>query len=153
MLDKLFPNQINNDYTGNIIAKYMFMAIAIVTIVRSCIHMFFADGGAQSIATIPLNTFTQNGAATVILLFGLWGSSQMLLALIYLITLWRYQKFIPFLYLLMIIEYSARIIFALVKPIHTMGVAPGDIGNYIMVPLAILMFILSLTTPSRKNKT
>ena len=41
-------------------------------------QIFTSDGGAQSIAKLPLDTFTQNGADTVVSLFSLWGLSQLL---------------------------------------------------------------------------
>ena len=69
MLETMFPKQITNDYKGSLIAKWVFVLVAIGTIGRSLIHMFAPDGGAQSIATIPVDTFTQNGAAAVVLIF------------------------------------------------------------------------------------
>ena len=80
MPEKMFPRQLNNDYRGSLIAKWFFVLVTVGTVVRSLIHMFAPDGGAQSIVTIPLDSFTQNGAATVILIFALWGLSQLLLA-------------------------------------------------------------------------
>jgi len=105
----MFPKQLTNDYKGSLIAKWVFILLTIVTIGRSLIHAFAPDGGAQSIATIPLDSFTQNGAATVILIFALWGLSQLLLGFIYIVVLWRYQTLVPFMYLLMIVEYIMRI--------------------------------------------
>lgn len=143
MINQIFPKQINNDYTGSLIAKYVFICITIITLVRSCIHMFASDGGAQSIATIPLDTFSHNAAATIILIFSLWGLSQIIIGIIYIIVIWRYQKLIPFMYLLMIVEYAMRTIFMLSKPIHVTGSAPGHIGDYVMIPIAIIMLVLS----------
>ena len=41
----------------------------VVTLLRICLVPVFApDGGAQSIATIPLNTYPPEAAATVVLL-------------------------------------------------------------------------------------
>lgn len=146
MLDKLFPKQLNNDYKGHAIAKWVFVLLTIITIGRSLVHMFAADGGAQSIATIPLDTFSTSGADTVILIFALWGLSQLLIGFIYLIVLWRYQAFIPLMYLLIIIEYIMRIVLGILKPIETTGTAPGGILNFILIPLALVLLFLSLRT-------
>lgn len=146
MLNQILPKQINNDYTGSLIAKYVFMFITVITLARSCIHMFASDGGAQSIATIPLDTFSHNAAATIILIFSLWGLSQIIIGIIYVAVIWRYQKLIPLMYLLMIIEYAMRTVFMLSKPIHVTGSAPGHTGDYFMIPIAIIMLILSLRT-------
>jgi len=63
MLEHLFPQNKTNTYRGNPIAKWVFVLLTIVTTARSLVHMFSSDGGAQSIATIPLDSFTANGAA------------------------------------------------------------------------------------------
>jgi len=67
-----------NTYHGNPIAKWAFVLITIVTVARSLVHIFAHDGGAQSIATIPLDSFTAGGADVVILIFSLWGFSTWL---------------------------------------------------------------------------
>jgi len=146
MLEKMFPKQLNNDYKGSLIAMWVFVLLTAVTLVRSLIHMFAPDGGAQSIATIPLDSFTSGGAAVVVLTFSLWGLSQLLIGIIYLVVLWRYQALIPFMYLLILIEYTMRIAFGFIKPIETAGTAPGAIGNFIIVPIAVIMLFLSLRT-------
>jgi hypothetical protein len=33
---------------------------------------------------------------------------------------------------------------ALAKPFETLGTAPGAIGNFVLIPLALLMLVLSL---------
>jgi len=106
--------------------------------------MFVPDGGAQSIATIPLDTFSTKGADVVIMVFALWGLSQLIIGIIYGVVLWRYQAFIPLMYLLMILECGMRIVIGVIKPIETTGTPPGAIGNYIIIPLAIAMLALSL---------
>lgn len=144
MLEKILPRQVDNHYRGSQIALWAFAVITLVTLARSLVHMFAADGGAQSIATIPLDDFTENGAASVILTFALWGLSQLLLGLVYVVVLWRYRALIPLMYLLMIFEYAMRIVLGELKPIETTGVAPGAIGDYIIIPLATFMLFLSL---------
>ena len=144
MLDRVFPRQLSNDYQGSPLAKWVFIGVTILTIARSLIHVFAPDGGAQSIATIPLDTYSANAAATVILIFSLWGLSQLLIGLIYVVVIWRYQMWIPFMYLLMVVEYGMRIFLSLVKPIETTRTAPGEVGNYLLLPLALVMLFLSL---------
>lgn len=144
MLDRLFPRDKIDSYQGNPIAKWVLVLLTIITVARSLVHMFAPDGGAQSIATIPLDGFTPNGANTVILMFALWGLSQLLIGIVYAAVLWRYEALIPFMYLLMIFEYGLRIVLGYLKPVETIGTAPGAIGNYVIVPLAVIMLILSL---------
>ena len=144
MFENLFPETITNSYRGTSIAKWVFVAVTLMTIARSLAHIFLPDGGAQSIATIPLDSFTANGAAALIHIFALWGLSQLLFGLFYVIVLWRYQSLIPLMWLFILIEYSGRLLLAFVKPFETAGTAPGAIGNYIFIPLALFMLLLSL---------
>jgi len=143
MLNKIFPKDAQK-YSGHKIALYLFYALTVLTLVRSLIHMFLADGGAQSIATIPLDQFTKNGAATVILLFAFWGLSQFIIGLVYIVVAWRYKGLIPIFYLLLVFEYSMRIFLGHLKPIMLTGTAPGAVGDYIMVPVCIILFLLSI---------
>lgn len=151
MLERLFPKAITNDYRGSATAKWVFVLLTIITLGRSLAHMFSPDGGAQSIATIPLDTFTAAGADVVILIFALWGLSQVIIGGIYVVVLWRYQALIPLMYLLIVFEYGMRIFLGVLKPIETTGTAPGGILNFVMVPLGLFLLVLSLRSASGEN--
>jgi len=111
--------------------------------------MFSPDGGAESIATIDLNV---EGANIIVAMFALWSLSQLLMAVFYFLGYFRYQSLIPLMYIFIIIEYAARIGVGLFKPIETMGTAPGAISNFILVPLAILLFIFSIREPESQTQ-
>ena len=144
MLEMMLPRPLSNEYRGSPIAKWVFVLLTVVTIVRSLIHVCASDGGAQSIATIPLDSFTPEGAATVVSVFSLWGLSQLLLGLVYVVVLYRYRGLIPFMYMLLIVEYGARLFVGAFKPMETSGTAPGAVGDFIILPLAAIMLVLSL---------
>ena len=84
VLEKILPSQVDNAYSGHRLSLVFFYFITLLTICRSCVHIFAGDGGAQSIATIPLDAFTQGGAEGVIFLFAQWGIAQLMIGLIYL---------------------------------------------------------------------
>lgn len=144
MLTRLLPATVTNDYRGYPVAVWVFAILTAITLVRSLIHMLAPDGGAQSIATIPLDTYTTAGAQAVVYLFALWGLSQLLLGLFYAVVLWRYRTLIPLMYLLMAVEYALRIWLTQFKPLETTGTAPGAVADYIIVPLALVMGALAL---------
>jgi len=77
-------------------------------------------------------------------MFGLWGISQLLLGILFLIITIRYKALIPLMYLFIFTEYSLRLILGFFKPITLTGVAPGGIGNYVFIILSILLFMLSM---------
>ncbi len=145
-METLFPLPVTNQYRGAAIAKWFLAVLTVLTIARSIAHIVLPDGGAQSIATIPLDSFSANGEAAIIHLFGLWGLSQLLFGLFYAVVLWRYRSLIPLMYVFIMIEYSVRLLLAFEKPMEITGTAPGAVGNYIMIPLALIMFLLSMRT-------
>ena len=141
---KLLPNPVDNCFRGIKISQYAFLLITFATLVRSLIHVFAPDGGAQSIATIPLNAYPADAAAAVVLMFSFWGLSQLLMGIVYLTVYCKYKSLIPMMYVLLIFEYAMRIVIGQMKPIITTGTAPGSIGNWIMVPVCAGLLALSL---------
>jgi hypothetical protein len=144
MFETLFPRAVTNEYRGAPIAKWVLMAVTVMTLARSLAHILLPDGGAQSIATIPLDVFSLEASAVVIGMFAQWGLAQWMFGLLYVVVLWRYQAWIPLMWLFILFEYSGRLLLALAKPFEIAGTAPGAIGNFVLIPLALLMLVLSL---------
>jgi len=142
IMNLIFPKQIDNQFKGYKIALYVFYFITAITLWRSQHHLFAPDGGAQSIATIPLDTFTSSGAAAVIGVFGLWGLSQLIIGLLYLTVSIKYRAMIPLMYMFMTVEYLFRAFyFPVAKPMPTAGTAPGAMINLPFVALSLLMLL------------
>jgi predicted neutral ceramidase superfamily lipid hydrolase len=144
----MFPKRVDNSFQGYKIAATIFLLVAFVTIARSCIHILAPDGGANSIAGINVSVA---GGSNIVSIFALWGLSQLLMGFVYLVVFFRYKNLIPFMYLLILTEYSGRIALGYIKPLEVSHTPPGVIGDYILVPLAILMLILSLKRPKKKT--
>ncbi len=151
MLKRIFPEVVDNTYRGNPVALYFFFLITTVTIARSCIHIFAADGGAQSIATIPLDSFTQSGGETVVFMFAQWGLAQLMMGFIYLLVAFRYRSLIPLMYIFVFFEWSARMVIATFKTIETAGVAPAAVGQLIFVFIVPILFYLSIKNPKEQE--
>ena len=95
IVDKIFPLVVNNDYQGHPYVFWIFGLITIMSVARSLIHILKFDGGAESIATIPLKKFPIQASETIVMMFSMWGISQLLMALVYLVILWRYNSLLP----------------------------------------------------------
>lgn len=128
---------------------YVFMLIAFVSTVRSLIHLLAPDGGAGSIAGLDLPA---SGADGIIFAFALWGSAQLIYALVQLTVVFRYRSLVPLMYVLLIAETLQRQLVGHMKPVHFTHTPPGAIGNYVMLPLAASMLALSLWT-RQPNRT
>jgi hypothetical protein len=144
MLERILPKQVSNAYRGAPIAKWAFIAIVVMTLARSLAHIFLPDGGAQSIATIPLDAFSPGASAVVVGMFAQWGLTQLMFGLLYVLVLWRYQSLIPLMWLFIVFEWTGRLLVGFFKPFETAGTAPGAMGNLIIPLLALIMFAFAL---------
>jgi hypothetical protein len=141
ILAKLTPASADNVLSGSRIPTHVFILIAVVSTIRSCIHLFAPDGGAGSVAGIDLSVA---GADGVVFAFALWGSSQLLFALVQLLVAFRYRSLVPLMYALLIVETLLRVWVGRTRPVAFGHTPPGAIGNYVVLPLALVMLILSL---------
>lgn len=135
----LLPRHVDAAFEGPRWVLWVFGALTAVTLWRSQHHIFASDGGAQSIATIPLDSMTETGRAAVIGVFALWGLSQLLLALVQLAALIRWRGLIAPLLLVMAAEYAGRMALGGFKPIPLDGAAPGGAINLPMVAICLTL--------------
>lgn len=148
-LSILFPKTASNDMRGWKLPVVVFMLLAVVSTVRSCIHLFSADGGAGSIAGMDLSV---QGADGIIFAFALWGSAQLVYAFIQLLVAFRYRSLIPFMYLLLIVETLLRMLVGKMRPVSFAHTPPGAIGNFIILPAAVVLLVAMLWSANRDKK-
>ena len=128
-------------FRGPMLASVATMLYLTLITVRSLLHVFLPDGGAQSIATI--DTSGANGA-NIIALFGQWGAIQLLLAALLWVLILRYRGFIPLALPVCALEPFARGLAGHLKPVVTVANAPGATLNWMVAPVLLLLFWLSL---------
>ncbi len=148
ILAVLLPASAGNIVLGMKLPVYLFMLLAVISTVRSCIHLFAADGGAGSIAGMNLDV---EGASGIIFAFALWGSSQLIYAFIQLVVAFRYQSLVPAMYLLLIVETLLRELVGHLKPVTFRHTPPGAMANHVLLPLAALMLMLSIWSARKKS--
>jgi len=144
----LLPARIDNTLHGAKIPFYIFAVYAILSTARSCIHLLAPDGGAGSIAGMDL---TVAGADGIVFAFALWGSSQLLLALVQLLVVFRYRSLVSFMWLMLILEVLLRKLVGATKPVTFSHTPPGAIGNQLILPLGVLMLVWSLWSAYREK--
>ena len=135
----LFTQKADNQFLGLKLSTHVFFLIAVVSTIRSLIHLFSPDGGAGSIAGIDL---TVEGSQGIIFAFALWGSAQLVLAIIQWVVYFRYRSLIPLMYVLLIFEVLLRMLVGWIKPVTFAQTPPGAIGNRVILPLALVMLLL-----------
>ncbi|WP_340646753.1 hypothetical protein [Phenylobacterium sp.] len=144
VLGRLFPAQFDNVFRGRKIALWVFYLVTALVLWRSQHHILAPDGGARSIATIPLDTYASGASANIIAIFAQWGLSQLLLGALMLIAAVRYRSMVPLMWLVFIVELAGRSWVGHDKPLVTVATAPGAAANIPMLVLATLMLVLSL---------
>ncbi len=130
-----------SQYNGPLIPYYFLILYNCVTTFRSAVHMFYHDGGAQSIAGIPLSD--DNSSKNIISMFAFWGSSQMIHSIITWAVVYKYPELTPLMLGCYVIELLFRFMIGRMKKLHTKHTPPGGPGTYIMFPLVLGMFLWS----------
>jgi hypothetical protein len=128
-------------FTGwNIIIYVFFILLLTVETVRSLLHMLLADGGASSIAGI--DTSGTNGV-NLISIFGQWGTTQLVLAVLCWILFIYDDTFMTLIFGIIALEYFLRIVEGWFKPLQSSTPPPGASLAYVILPLSIIFMIWS----------
>jgi hypothetical protein len=129
------------EYNGwNRMLYLFFILFLVVETVRSVLHMLLPDGGASSIAGI--NTSGTDGS-NLIAIFGQWGTTQLVLAVLYWILFLYDETFMTLIFGLFALEYFLRIVEGLIKPLESSKTPPGAILSYVVLPLSIIFMMWS----------
>lgn len=148
ILEIILPQKIDNSLKGSKLPFFVFAIYAVISTGRSLIHLLATDGGAGSIAGMDLSV---TGAQGIIFAFALWGSSQLILAMVQIIVVLRYRALVPLMYCLLIIETLLRQLVGYLKPVSFAHTPPGAVGNKIILPLALLMLLMSVRGALRSS--
>ena len=138
--EKVFPDDLSR-FDGPQFVRFAAALILCVMVVRSCIHLFTADGGAQRIATIDT---TVEGGNNIIAIFHQWGATQLVSAVLLVVLFFRYPGFTPLILLTMALEPLMRFVASRVKAVTTTGTAPGAAFNGIAFVVVMFLFIASI---------
>jgi hypothetical protein len=120
------------------IATALFLVLVIV---RSCIHLFSSDGGANSIAGIDV---TIAGGDNIIAIFHQWGAIQLILAVLLSLLFIRYPGFTPLVLLTLAMDPIMRAVAGQMKPVMSEGTPPGESLNWVAFLFLIVLFVASL---------
>lgn len=138
----LLPRELSNRYEGPKVLTILFALVTLMTLARSLAHIFLPDGGANSIASMISFDGDPDPDPIIYHLFALWGLAQLAMGVVYGIVLVRYRALMPLMWLFIAVEYAMRLVLGLVlKPLgdqYFLATAPGEIGNYVLLPLALI---------------
>lgn len=116
-------------------------AYLLVVVTRSAIHLFTADGGAESIAGI--DTWGPGGN-NVIAIFHQWGAIQLLLAALMLVLFFTYKGLTPLVILFLACDAPMRSLAGQMSELETSHTPPGEALNWPVFWFLVVLFITSL---------
>jgi hypothetical protein len=143
--NRLLP-KVDQFYTGPAVPFYFLVVIAAASTVRSLIHIFAPDGGANSIAGIAIDV---EGGDNLVAMFAQWGASQLLMALVYWVVIARYRWLTPSMLAIVMLEQLFRLGCGTLKPLDVAAAPPGGIVTRFLLPISVIMFVWSLCPAGR----
>ena len=101
------------------------------------------DGGAESIAGIPLSSYSSEAAANIVAIFAQWGFSQLVLSCFLLLIIIKMRELIPLMLVIVALENILRGGVGLYKSLILEDAPPGAISPILgLVTLAV--FFISI---------
>ena len=137
---RIFPEDVSI-FNGPQFVRIAAALILCVMVVRSCIHLFTTDGGAQRIATIDTSV---EGGNNIIAIFHQWGATQLVSAVLLVVLFFHYPGFTPLILLTMALETVMRFVASRVKAVTTIGTAPGAAFNGVAFVVVMFLFVTSI---------
>jgi len=145
---KLLPKD-PSTFSGFRLVRILLAIYMMVIVIRSCIHFFASDGGANSIAGIDISV---EGGDNIVAIFHQWGATQLLLVLLLYVLFFRYPGFTPLIALTLAIEPIFRFISGKIMPLTAQGTPPGESLNGVSFYVLSALFITSLFEKTPKDK-
>ena len=136
-------------FSGFRLVRILLAIYMMIIVIRSCIHFFASDGGANSIAGIDISV---EGGDNIVAIFHQWGATQLLLVLLLYVLFFRYPGFTPLIALTLAIEPIFRFISGKIMPITAQGTPPGESLNGVSFYVLSALFITSLFEKAPKDK-
>jgi hypothetical protein len=148
MKNQILPEN-PREYRGFGVVRLATLAFLLIVVVRSVIHLFTPDGGAESIAGIDTSV---SGGNNIIALFHQWGAIQLLLVGLMLTLFFAYKGFTPLIILFLALDAPMRALAGMMGQIESAHTPPGEALNWPAFFLLATLFICSLLQKNSKPK-
>ena len=139
-ISKVFPID-PSIYEGFLFVRIATALLLFVVVVRSCIHLFTSDGGAQRIAGIDTSV---EGGKNIIAMFHQWGAIQLILGVLLYVLFFRYPGFTPLIVLTLASDPVMRYVAGHVLSVTSTRKPPGAALNAPAFVVAMLLFAASI---------
>lgn len=138
----LLPDDVSV-YSGFGFVRVVVPIILVLVVVRSCIHVFAQDGGAQRIAGVDTSVA---GGDNVIAMFHQWGAVQLTLVGLLIVVFVRYPGLTPLIILTLAFDPVTRAIAARMKKLTSTRTPPGARLNWPAFVVLVVLLVFSLSS-------
>jgi uncharacterized membrane protein HdeD (DUF308 family) len=139
-INRVFPTD-PSIFQGSQFVRIIAGLLLFVVVVRSCIHLFTADGGAQRIAGLDTSV---EGGKNIIAMFHQWGAIQLVLGVLLIVLFFRYPGFTPLIVLTLAFDPVMRFVASRVLSVTSTRTPPGAKLNAPAFVVLALLFIASI---------
>ncbi|MEY3112319.1 MAG: hypothetical protein RIT23_1450 [Actinomycetota bacterium] len=138
----LLPDDVSV-YSGFGFVRVVVPIVLVLVVVRSCIHVFAQDGGAQRIAGVDTSVA---GGDNVIAMFHQWGAVQLTLVGLLIVVFVRYPGLTPVVILTLAFDPVTRAIAARMKKLTSTKTPPGARLNWPAFVVLVVLLVFSLSS-------
>jgi hypothetical protein len=139
-ISKVFPTD-PFSFEGFQIVRIFAALILLLMLVRSCIHLFASDGGAQRIAGVDTSV---EGGNNIIAMFHQWGAIQLILVILLVVLFFRYPGLTPLIVLTIAFDPVMRFVAGRIMNVTSTKTPPGAVLNAPAFIVLMLLFVASL---------
>ena len=139
-ISRVFPTD-PSSFEGFQIVRITAALILLLMLLRSCVHLFAADGGAQRIAGVDTSV---EGGNNIIAMFHQWGAIQLILVVLLGVLFFRYPGFTPLIVLTTAFDPVMRFVAGRIMNVKSTRTPPGAALNAPAFIVLILLFVVSL---------
>ena len=141
---KILPKD-PSTYNGHKSIRIITAVYLFIVVIRSCVHLFASDGGANSIAGINVSV---GGGDNIIAIFHQWGAIQLILAGLLVVLFFRYPGLTPLVVLTLAIDPIMRSIAGQMMPVTSQSTPPGEALNWPAFFTLVVLFVASIVESS-----
>ena len=136
-------------YQGHKSIRIITAVYLLIVVIRSCVHLFASDGGANSIAGIDISV---EGGDNIVAVFHQWGAIQLMLAGLLCVLFFRYPGFTPLVVLTLAIDPIMRAIAGQMMPVTSQSTPPGEALNWPVFFTIVILFAASIAESSSNKE-
>ncbi len=145
---KILPKD-PSTYKGHKSIRIITALYLLIVVIRSCVHLFASDGGANSIAGIDVSV---EGGDNIIAIFHQWGAIQLILAGLLVVLFFRYPGMTPLVVLTLAIDPIMRALAGQMMSVTSQSTPPGEALNWPAFFTLVLLFAASIAERSSSKE-